>query len=75
MKVPDYLMKMNFVQPLLEATELLHRFHHGFQLLDDGVHGVLLVIHLLSRAENALRPRSGNDGDAVAVSDHDVAGG
>src|SRR5581483_1446879 len=55
-----------------EAPEFLHGLHDGFQLLDDGIHGMLLIVHLLGQVKHGLRLRLWHHGDTVAISHNNI---
>src|SRR6516165_7526712 len=58
---------------LSQPAKLLDGFAQGLELLDDGIHGVFLEVHLLRERQYLLRAVARNDCDTVAVGDDDVA--
>src|SRR5271157_674475 len=62
----------NFLR--LQAADFLHRLHNRFPLLDERVHRVLFIIHLLRQCKYCLCLNSWNDGDPITIGDHDIAG-
>src|SRR5215472_2803765 len=64
----------SYVQPqMLDSSYFLDCLHDGFPLLDQGIHRMLFVIHLLGQSEDGLCVGFRDHGDAVTVSDDDVA--
>ena len=74
MKTLNYLMKIDFWQlSRLQTANFVHSLHDRLELLDQRIHGVLFVVHLLRQGENGLRLCLRDDSNAITVGHNDVA--
>src|SRR5580765_1462730 len=59
---------------LLQTPNFFHSLHNRLPLLDQCVHRVFLVVHLLGQREHRLRLSLWNNCHAIAIGNNDIAG-